>query len=164
MELFVSSITITITLVLMVLGVAMAIIPMLPALAYMFVIALVFAIVDGFTLLSSNDLLILFGFVAISFVVDHGAGLLGAKYGGAHTKSLLWGIAGSIIGTFTFPPLGTFIGLFLAIFFAEIYYKKSHDKALKAAGGALLGTAFGVIANVILALAFVGFFCLFIFL
>jgi uncharacterized protein len=145
-------------------GIAMAFIPMLPALSYMFVVALVFAIFDGFATLTSNELLILFGFVAISFIIDHSAGLLGAKYGGAHAKSLLWGILGSLIGTFTFPPVGTFIGLFVAVFIAEMYYKKNHGGALKAAGGALIGTVIGVIVNIILAIAFTIFLGLFIFL
>ncbi len=164
MSLFVTSITTVLTLVFMIPGIFMALVPMLPALTYMFVIALVYAIIDGFQALTSTELLILFGFVAISFVIDHSSGLLGAKYGGAHTKSLGWGILGSLIGTFVFPPLGTFIGLFIAILLAEIAYKKPHVQAFKAAGSALLGTAFGVVANVILAITFVVFFCLFIFL
>lgn len=164
MSFLLTSLTTVLTLVFMVPGIAMALVPMLPALTYMFVVALIYAIIDGFHTLTSTELLILFGFVAISFVIDHSAGLIGAKYGGAHTKSLAWGMLGSIIGTFTFPPLGTFIGLFLAILIAEIRYNKPHDKAFKAAGSALLGTMFGVGANVVLAITFVTFFCFFIFL
>ncbi len=140
----------------------MALVPMLPALSYMFVIALVFALYDGFTTLSINELLILLGITLLSIIIDHTSGLLGAKYGGAHTKSLLWGILGSVVGTFLAPALGTFIGLFAGVLVAELYYKKSSDKAVKAAGSALIGSIVGVICNVVLAIGFIAMFLVFI--
>lgn len=142
-------------LVLLVLGIFMAFVPMLPALPYMFVIALAFAFYDGFSVLSGTLLFLFLALVVISIAVDHTAGIIGAKYGGAHTKSLLWGIAAAFLGTFTFPPFGTFIGLFLGVLGAELYYKKSHHRAIKAAGSALLGTLAGVAVNVVLAIIFV---------
>ncbi len=150
------------SIVLLIPGVFMAFVPMLPALSYMFVIALVFAIYDGFVRLSVNELLILLGITFLSVIIDHTSGLLGAKYGGAHTKSLLWGIVGSIIGTFLAPALGTFIGLFAGVLIAELYYKKSSDKAVKAAGSALIGSIVGVVSNVVLALVFIAMFVIFV--
>lgn len=147
--------------VLIVPGIFMALVPMLPALSYMFVIALVFGVYNGFTLLSGVDVLMLLGIVLVSVIIDHSAGVLGAKYGGAHTKSLLWGILGAFVGTLFFPLLGSFAGLFIAILISELYYKKSQDKALKAAGSALVGTVVGVVVNVILAIAFLGLFLYF---
>lgn len=135
---------------------------MLPVLTYMFVVALIFAIVDGFAALSTAELLILLAIGIVSIIIDHTSGIIGAKYGGAHTKSLLWGIAGMIVGTLLLPPLGSFIGLFVGVFFGEIHYKKSDDKALKAAGGALLGTLTGVIVNIFLSLCFIGAFVFFV--
>lgn len=139
----------------------MALVPMLPALSYMFVVALAYAIYDGFAALSVKELLVLFGITLVSIIIDHTSGLLGAKYGGAHTKSLLWGIAGSIVGTFFAPAIGTFIGLFLGVLIAELYYKKTGDRAIKAAGSALLGSLAGVAANVVLAIAFIAAFVVF---
>ncbi len=136
----------------------MAFVPMLPALSYMFVIALVYALYTGFAMITGTEILILLGIVLASIVIDHGAGVLGAKYGGAHTKSLLWGLLGAFVGTFVLPPFGTFIGLFLAVLGAELYYKKPSDKAFRAAGGALVGSALGVIVNICLAIIFVGLF------
>ncbi len=150
-------------LVLIIPGIGMAFVPFLPALSYMFVVSLVFGIYDGFIVLSSKELLVLLALVVCSILVDHTAGIVGAKYGGAHIKSLGWGVLGGILGTFIFPALGSFIGLFLGVLIAELYYKKPHDKAIKAAGGALLGTAFGVAVNVVLALIFTVAFFLFIF-
>ena len=155
------TIALIIASVLIIPGIAMALIPMLPALSYMFVIALAFAIYDGFDILTRGEILILLGIVFVSIAVDHISGLLGAKYGGAHTKSLLWGMLGGFIGTFFLPPLGTFIGLFLAILIAEIYYKKTREEAVKAAKGALIGTAVGIGVNVLLAILFTGSFIYF---
>ncbi len=147
--------------VLMAFGVFMATIPMLPALSYMFIIALIFALYGNFLAVTGANIIILLGIVLLSIIIDHTSGILGAKYGGAHTKSLLWGIAGAILGTFIFPVLGSFIGLFLAVLGAELYYKKPQDKALKAAGGALAGTVVGVIVNITLSIVFIGLFIYF---
>ncbi len=141
-------------LLLIVPGIGMALIPMLPALSYMFVIALAYAAFGGFEVITGQELLILLSIVVVSILIDHTSGILGAKYGGAHTKSLLWGIGGAILGTVLFPPLGSFIGLFAAVLASEMYYRKPTDKALKAAGSALLGTAVGVGVNIVLAIAF----------
>ena len=85
-------------------GILMAFIPMLPALSYMFIIALIFGIYEKFTALSGGETIVLLCVVIVSIVLDHVSGVLGAKYAGAHTKSLLWGLLGAIIGTF-FSPL-----------------------------------------------------------
>jgi hypothetical protein len=158
----IETVAFAISIVLLIPGVFMAFVPMLPALSYMFVIALVFAIYDGFVGLSVNELLILLGVTFLSVIIDHTSGLLGAKYGGAHTKSLLWGIVGSVMGTFLVPALGTFIGLFAGVLIAELYYKKSSDKAVRAAGSALIGSIVGVISNVVLAVAFIAMFVIFV--
>ena len=144
-------------------GIFMAFVPMLPALSYMFVVALLYGIVDGFTHISAHEIWILLALAVISIVIDHTSGILGAKYGGAHTKSLLWGMLCALIGTFLLPPLGTFIGLFVGVFGAELYYKKTRDQAFKAAGSALLGSALGVGVNIILAIGFTGLFMYFAF-
>ena len=111
--------------------------------------------VGGFKALSGKELLVLLFITIVSVVIDHTSGALGAKYGGAHTKSLLWGILGAIVGTFVFPAFGSFIGLFASVLVAELCYKKTKEKALKAASGALIGSAVGVIANICLSIAFV---------
>lgn len=141
-------------------GVIMACVPMLPALSYMFVVALAFALLDKFATLTLSQLLILLCITGASIITDHTAGLLGAKYGGAHTKSILWGLAGAVGGLFTLPAFGSFIGLFLGVLLAEIYYKR-HEKALKAATGALIGSAVGVVVNICLSILFLALFFVF---
>ena len=129
----------------------------------MFVVSLVFGAIDGFVRLSPVELAILLIITVLSILVDWGAGALGARYGGAHMKSLIWGILGAVIGTFIFFPFGGLIGLFLAIFFSEIYYQPDNaDRAVGAATGALMGTAIGMAVNAILAIMFFAAFIVFI--
>jgi uncharacterized protein len=150
-------------LILLALGVPMAFVPMLPALSYMFVVALAFAFVTHFATISIEGILGLLGVTLVSVVIDHTSGLLGAKYGGAHGKSLMWGMLGAIIGTFVFPIFGSFIGLFLGVLVAELHYKKRltpDGAALKAASGAVMGSIAGVAVNIAIAVVFLASFAL----
>jgi uncharacterized protein YqgC (DUF456 family) len=157
-----SAIFFIIALVLMAPGVLLPLIPLVPALLYLFLIALTFGFIDGFSALAVGELLTLLVFVGLSLVVDQSAGIIGAKYGGAHTKSIFWGIGGGILGLFALPPFGAPIGLFIAVFAAEVYYHKTHKQALRAAGGAVAGALTGMVINMALAVAFIGTFAFFV--
>lgn len=144
-------------------GIFLVFIPFVPALPYMLVVALVFGVIDGFVRLAPVELGILAVIVILSAVVDWGAGALGAKYGGAHIKSVLWGIIGAIIGTFIFFPFGGLVGLLIAILASEIYYRPNYNaKTINAVAGALLGTTLGMAVNCILAVMFFASFVIFI--
>ncbi len=135
-------------------GIPLAFVPMFPTLAYMLVVAILFGFYDGFTTLTLGNVLALGGFVVVSFVVDNLAGLVGAKYGGAHAKSLLWGVVGAFLGTLLFPPLGSLGGLFVAVLVAEMRYRRDGGRAVRAASGALVGAVAGIAINVLLGVAF----------
>jgi len=136
-------------------GFFMAFVPMLPALSYMFIVSLIFSIFDHFIHISYVELGILLGITLLSIVVDHLAGIIGAKYTGAHGRSLLWGLAGSIIGTFIAPLVGSLAGLFIGVILGELHIGKTKEKALKSASGAIVGSLAGILVNVGLAIAFI---------
>ena len=140
--------------ILMLPGIAGVIIPAVPGIPYMFIVALVYSILTKFSTIDSTEIIVLAIITVASLVVDYSTGLLGAKYGGAGKKSLFWGLSGSIIGTIIFPPLGGIAGLFIAILLAEILAKNDHKKALKAASGGLLGSLAGIIINICLAITY----------
>ena len=142
-------------------GLLMAFVPMLPAFWYLLAVSAVFGIADGFTHLTLQNLGTLAAVLLLSIAVDWSAGLLGAKFGGAAWKSLLFGMAGSLIGFFIFPPLGVFPGLFVGVLAGELFRKKDGGLALRAAAGALIGSVAGVALNTILALAFLILFLIF---
>jgi|SRR3989338_755245 len=142
-------------------GFLLAFIPMFPAFWYLLGGAVIFGFFDGFVHLTAANLAVLAGIFALSVVVDWSAGLLGAKFGGATWKSLLYGMIGSVIGLFIFPPLGIFAGLFVGVLIGELLRKRHRTEAVKAATGALLGSVSGVVVNVCLAFVFLVAFILF---
>lgn len=151
----------TISVLLMLPGLGLVFIPMVPSIAYMFVVALCFALVDGLSHINTFNLWILGGVVVISILIDQLSGILGAKYGGASRKALIFGFLGAIIGVFAIPFFGALVGLFAGILLAELFLNKSRDDAVRAATGALMGSATGIAVNFCLALAFIILFIIF---
>lgn len=137
-------------------------IPAFPALWYMFFVASAFALFDGFAHISLAGLSILGGIVLLSMIVDTLSGIVGAKYGGASKKSLIYGFVGIIIGTVLFFPFGGLLGLFGGILLAEFMAHRDQGLALKAATGSLIGTFVGMILNCLLAIAFLVTFLIFV--
>ncbi|KKU70749.1 MAG: hypothetical protein UX94_C0001G0038 [Parcubacteria group bacterium GW2011_GWA2_47_21] len=146
---------------LMVPGLVFVFSPLMPAIPYMFVVAIVFGFIDGWQHVTLANFGILGLIVAFAVLIDHLAGLLGAKYGGASKKALAGGLAGLLTGTALLPPFGGFLGLFLAVFFIELINHRREKSAFRAALGALIGSATGVAANVFLAFLFIVLFLLF---
>lgn len=140
---------------------AMAFVPLFPTFWYLFTIASVFGVLDGFIHLTGSNVGILAGILVVSIAVDWSAGLLGAKFGGAAWKSLAYGALGGFIGFLLFPPFGTFVGLFVGVLMSELWRRKQGNQAVRAATGALLGTVVGMIINAALALSFIILFILF---
>ena len=151
----------TIFIILLLSGIVGVILPMLPGIPYMFVIALIFAVIDKFQHLTGLNLLILVLIAGLSLVVDYFSGILGARFGGASKRAILFGLISLIIGLIAFPPWGGIIGLFLGVLVAEISLGQKHLQAFKAAGGSLLGALTGIIINLILSLAFLVLFIVF---
>ena len=135
---------------------------MMPGTLYIFAIALIYGIVDHFTHLTMTETAILGGIAILTIIIDQLAGILGAHYGGARGKTFLYGIIGAIAGTILLPPFGGFIGLFAGILIGELIRKQTHQHALKAAAIGVLGTATGIVINIILALVFVALFLIFV--
>ena len=155
-------ILLTVATLFMALGIPAVLLPFLPGISYMFLIALLFAISDHFTHITWENLAVLGSILVVSFFVDYFAGILGARYGGADRRSILFGFFGLILGLVAFPPIGGIIGLFAGIFVGEIVARKSNAAALKAATAGLIGSATGVLVNVSLAILMLGLFLYFV--
>ena len=146
--------------VLMIPGMLGAFLP-LPGLLFMFIISLIFGFVDKFQHLQPWELGVLAGIAIISMINDYLSGMLGAKYGGAAQKSMLFGIIGMILGLIIFPPFGGLIGVFVGILIAEIIRGNSQEKAVRAATGGLVGSIVGMVITLILAIIFLFAFVIF---
>ena len=146
--------------VIMIPGIAGAFLP-LPGLLYMLIISLIFGFVDKFSHLQTWELGVLLSVAVISTVNDYMSGLLGAKYGGAAQKSMLYGIIGMIVGVLIFPPFGGLVGVFIGILLAEFMRHGNQQKAVKAATGGLVGSLVGMAITLFLAIIFLFLFIIF---
>lgn len=147
--------------ILMLPGLVGVFLPVLPGVPYLFVIALIYGFIDRFSHLSWFNLLVLGLIAGASLLVDYFSGIIGAKYGGAGQKSMLFGFIGFTAGLLIYPPFGGLAGLFLGILIAELYFFKDHIKAIKAAGSGLIGVALGMVFNFLLALSILVLFLIF---
>lgn len=150
-----------IALVLMLPGLLGVLLPILPGIPYMFVVALLYGLATKFRPLSTKEIIILGVITGLSVLVDHLSGVLGARWGGAHKKSLLAGFLGLIVGLILFPPFGGIIGLFLAVLVTEIAIHDDNRRAVKAATGSLLGSFAGMLISALLSILFLVLFVIF---
>lgn len=151
----------TIATLLLLPGLLGVFLPLLPGLPYMLVIAILYGVVSQFTTLAGSELAILAAIVTASLIVDYLSGVLGAKWGGASSQTMIFGVIGLLIGTFLLPPFGGMIGLFAGVLLGELRRRRSNQEALRAATGSLIGTLAGMAINIVLALLFVGLFIFF---
>ena len=142
-------------------GLAGVLLPLVPGIPYMFVVALVYALADRLSHISGLELLILGLIAAASLAVDYFAGILGARAGGASKKALLFGMIGLILGMIILPPFGGILGLFLGVLGAELLGGKTALKAFKAGQGSVIGALTGIGINLLLALLFLALFVVF---
>lgn len=142
-------------------GLALVFVPLFPALAYMFLVSLLYGVLNRFDVLSGQELTILGAVTLTGIIIDQLAGILGAKWGGATRKGMLWGFCAAVVGSLVGSPLLGFVGLFVAILAAEISQFRGRREAMRAATGAVIGMLAGWLTNIALAFTFFGLFLYF---
>jgi uncharacterized protein len=170
----------TLTLVLMVVGLLGSVLPGLPGVTLIFLSALVYAIITDFRTVGVAILVVLFIFAAIAFVADFVATSYGARRFGASNwgtvGGAVGGIAGALIGLL-FLGIGSLFGLILGtiagVFIGEYLRRERQGdqqetestqadwrRASRAAGGVLVGYLASAIIQGLLGLASVVVFVL----
>lgn len=144
-------------------GVFATLMPTVPGIPYMFVLAVIYALLDKFQTFTWQYLLALGIIMVISILTDYLSGIIGAKYGGASRRSLFVGFACLVLGTIIAPPFGGFLGLFLGVLVSEFLQLGEHIRAFKAAGYSLVGALVGTLINFTLAIIFFIVFLVFMF-
>ena len=142
-------------------GIIGAILPIVPSVPWMFIVALIFGIIDRFQHLYWWELLILGILALISITADNVSGLVGAKGTGASRWGILGGFIGGLLGLFFFPPWGAIMGMIVGVVVLEILASRDHKKAARSASGVILGNLANIIINLILCFIFIGLFILF---
>jgi len=89
------------------------------------------------------------------FVADYVVGAWGVKKFGGSKYSVIGSTIGIIAGAFIFPPFGLIIGPFVGAFAGELLAGSAPGKAVKVSLGSLLGLLSSTIVKIILQIAMV---------
>ncbi|MEA3207103.1 MAG: uncharacterized protein QOE70_160 [Chthoniobacter sp.] len=141
----------TLTLVLMLAGLAGTVLPLLPGTTIILAAAIMHHLALGAE--RSVGWWTIAGLVVltvISYVLDFVSGALGAKKFGASRWGAIGGIVGAIVGLFFGIP-GIFVGPLAGVLLGELLGGKGLLPAGKSTWGTLLGTTAGIIARMIIA-------------
>jgi uncharacterized protein YqgC (DUF456 family) len=163
----------TLTLVLMVVGIVGSVVPGLPGVTLIFLSALLYALITDFQTVGAAVLVLLFVFAAVAFVADFVATSYGARRFGASNwgtvGAAVGGIAGALLGAL-FLGIGSLFGLILGtiagVFIGE-YLKRNRQgdpedqgstqadwhRASRAAGGVIIGYLASAVVQGLLGLA-----------
>jgi uncharacterized protein YqgC (DUF456 family) len=145
-----------ITLILMLVGLFGLIIPIFPGITVIWLAALGYGVVTGFTPLGWGLIVVITVLLIVGGTIDNI--LMGAKARkeGAAWSSLGLGMLAGILGTVFFPPFGGFIAAPLAVLLME--YLRHHDfnKALASLRGLAIGWGSAFIVRFFIGLAMIG--------
>jgi uncharacterized protein YqgC (DUF456 family) len=136
-------------------GLAGLILPALPGMPLVFAGAVAIAAADGFTRVGYVSLAVLAVLAAAGMVLDHLAGVLGARRFGASR----WGIIGSLAGLVAGLPFGL-VGIVFGPALGALALEFARDRALRRAAragtGVLVGFVLGTIGKYAIASVMIG--------
>ena len=144
------SIQYALAVILVVVGLAGTVLPVIPGAALIFAGLFLAAWADGFARVGTVALVIIGMLGALSFVADFVGTLLGAKRVGASPQALVGATIGGIAGIFFGLP-GMIAGPFLGAVAGEFLARKRFAQAGKVGLGTWLGLAAAAVAKVVLA-------------
>jgi uncharacterized protein YqgC (DUF456 family) len=134
-----SVLTFWVTLLIMLMGLALLIIPIFPGITVIWLAALVYGFVTGFDTLG----IIIFIFITVGMIAGISADNVlmgaGARQGGASWLTIIVALIAGIAGTILFPPIGGFIAIPVAIFLLELLRNREWHGAWRATRGLALG-------------------------
>ena len=144
---------------LLILGVAGLIVPVIPGPPLMWVGMLLAAWAEQFAHVGQKTLAMLFLFVLmlIAVALDFIAGALGARRFGASGWAVFGAAVGAIIGMFFFP-IGLIAGPFIGAVAGEVIAGRNLDAAGRAGIGATIGLLVGTVAKVAIGIVMIAVF------
>ena len=144
-------------LVIMLLGLAGTIIPLLPDTPLIVVGAIVHHYVFAPKGASWTTILVLTGFMLVSLVLEFVSGSMGAKYFGATRWGAIGGILGAVVGIF-YGPVGLLLGPVAGVLLGELLGGKGVLPAGRSAWGTVLGTVAGMAGKFAIGVVMIGWF------
>jgi uncharacterized protein YqgC (DUF456 family) len=143
----------------MIVGLLGVFLPLVPGVGFIWLVALIYAIAEGFATIDPITFIALTILGAIGITSDVWMSKLGAKLGGASFQALLGGLGLGILGAILGVALGligvlaglplleigaiplAIVGALLGVFLVERHIRGDWREALKACGGWLIGCA-----------------------
>lgn len=150
----------TLTIVLMLVGVAGTVLPLLPGTTIILAAAVMHHLLLGqeqsVSWWTISGLAVL---TIVSYLVDFASGTIGAKWFGATRWGAIGGLVGAVVGLF-FGIIGVFVGPLVGVLVGELLGGKGILPAGKSTWGTLLGTGAGLILRFVIAVMMMGWFLL----
>jgi uncharacterized protein YqgC (DUF456 family) len=143
--------------VLVLVGLAGTVLPLLPGIPLMMAGMLIAAWADGFTRIGWLTLAILGVLMAFSFVIELLAAALGAKRVGASREAIAGAALGTLLGFFMGLP-GLILGPFIGALAGELLARRDAARAVEVGIGAWIGFVLGAIAKLAVAFTMLGVF------
>jgi uncharacterized protein YqgC (DUF456 family) len=144
-------------LLLMGVGLVGSLVPVLPGLPLILLVAVGHRLVFGAASIGDVGLLLLTVLTAVALLMDYLATLIGARKLGA----TWWGLAGALIGAVAglfFALPGVVLGPFLGATLLELLSGREFEAAVKAGMGAVIGLVCGAVAKLACSAAMMGVF------
>ena len=152
-----STLLLVLAAVLVVLGIAGTVLPLLPGVAFVFAGLFLAAWVEDFARVGALALVIIGALGALGLAVDFLASLMGAKRAGASPQALVGATLGAIVGLFFGIP-GLILGPFVGAVAGEFVAKRELLQAGKVGLGTWIGLVVAAVAKVVIAFLMVATF------
>lgn len=141
-----------ITIVLFVVGMAGAILPILPGAVAILLGFVVYGLFLGFEPFGFWFWFIQVTIVAVITIADYAVGAWGVKKYGGSRASVIGSMIGIIAGPFVIPVAGLILGPFLGAFLGELIAGSDAEKSLKVGWGSIVGLFSSTVVKLVLQL------------
>jgi uncharacterized protein YqgC (DUF456 family) len=142
---------------LILIGLAGAVLPVLPGAALVLSGAVVGAWIDDFQRVGGWTLGVLVALALLSWVLDYVAGVLGAKKVGASKQALLGAAVGTVAGLFL-GFVGVLVLPFVGAAVGEYMARRDHRAAARVGMATGIGLVLALVAKVVIAFVMIGVF------
>lgn len=148
------------TLLVMLIGLAGVVLPVLPGVPIISAAALIYALLTDFNPIGAQTLLIFAILTILALVLDWAASVIGVRKMGGSRAGMIGALAGTIIGLLLPGAgiVGFIIGAFAGAYIMELLVNKNSRVALRAGLGSFLGFLAGGLLKFVIGSIMIGMF------